>query len=113
MSTRQQAIQEEAHYRVLRMIEENPRLTQRQIADELGISLGGVNYCLKCLVDRGLVKIDNFKRSQNKRGYIYLLTPKGLSEKSVLAMRFLKRKMEEYDSLKAEIEALQKEVADE
>ena len=102
---------EDTKFRVLRLLEESPDLTQREIADKLGISLGGVNYCLRALIDRGFVKIQNFQGSENKLGYAYFLTPQGLYEKSVLAAGFLKRKMAEYEALKIEIEALEKEVS--
>ncbi len=98
---------EDTKFRVLRLLEENSELTQRQIADQLGVSLGGINYCLKALIDKGFVKIQNFQESKNKVGYAYLLTPKGIYEKSQLTANFLKRKMKEYEALKAEIQALQ------
>ncbi len=101
---------EDTKFRVLRLLEENPDLTQREMANKLGISLGGVNYCLRALIDKGLVKIQNFQGSDNKLGYSYFLTPKGIYEKSVLAAGFLKRKMDEYEALKKEIETLEKEV---
>ncbi len=101
---------EDTRFRVLRLLEENPDLTQREIADKLGISLGGVNYCLRALVDKRLVKIQNFQENENKFGYAYFLTPNGIYEKYVLAASFLKRKMDEYEALKEEIEALEKEV---
>jgi len=85
-------------------------MTQRQMAKELGLSLGKTNYVVRALVDKGWVKLTNFKRSDNKIGYIYLLTPEGISEKSVLAQNFLKRKSEEYNKLKIEIEMLKNEL---
>lgn len=85
-------------------------MTQRQIAEALGISLGGANYCLRALAGKGFVKIKNFRNSNNKMGYAYLLTPKGITEKTALTARFLKRKMEEYEALKAEIESLKLEI---
>lgn len=102
--------QEDTRFRVLRLLEGNPDISQRQIADALGISLGGVNYCLKALIDRGFVKVKNFRNSQNKMAYAYFLTPTGIAEKTGLATRFLKRKMSEYESLKAEIESLKSEI---
>jgi EPS-associated MarR family transcriptional regulator len=95
---------------VLRLIEENPEMSQRQIADELGVSLGGVNYCLKALVDKGLIKVKNFRNSNNKMAYAYFLTAKGIKEKAALTKAFLKRKMKEYELLKAEIESLKHEI---
>lgn len=102
---------DDTKFRVLRLLEESPDLTQREIADKLGVSLGGVNYCLRALIDKGFVKIQNFKGSENKLGYAYFLTPQGIYEKSKLTAGFLKRKMAEYEALKSEIEALEKEIA--
>ncbi len=101
---------EDTRFRVLRLLQDNPDLTQREIAEALGISLGGVNYCLRALASKGLVKIRNFRNSNNKMGYAYLLTPKGIAEKTALTAHFLKRKMDEYEALKAEIEALEEEI---
>ena len=97
--------------KLLDVIAAKPEITQRELSDELGLSLGKTNFVLTALIDRGLVKVDNFKRSDNKVGYAYLLTPKGISEKVVITKRFLARKMAEYDQLKAEIEKLQEEVS--
>lgn len=101
---------EEIQYRVLKIVEANPEITQRELADELGVSLGKANYCIKALVDKGWVKMQNFSQSKNKFGYVYLLTPKGLKEKSALTARFLKSKIEEYEELKNVIKALKKEI---
>ncbi len=101
--------QQDTHYRTLRLLEENPDLTQREIAKKLGVSLGSTNYCLKALVDKGLVKIRNFRASKNKLGYAYLLTPRGVKEKLALTEGFLKRKLKEYEARKTEIEGLQAE----
>lgn len=106
MISRQAKIQEDTYYRVMRLLEENPDLTQRELAEKLGVSLGGLNYCLKALTAKGLVKMQSFASSKNKFGYVYVLTPRGIAEKARLTSNFLKRKMEEYDSLKAEIKAL-------
>lgn len=92
------------------MLQDNPDMTQREIAEKLGISTSGLNYCLKALIDKGLVKVHNFSQSKNKFGYIYVLTPQGIAEKAVLTGRVLKRKMQEYETLRAEIEALQFDV---
>ena len=97
-------------YEVLRNFEDNPNLTQRQMAKELGLSLGKTNYVIRALVDKGWVKLQNFKRSDKKLGYIYLLTPEGMSERSALARDFLRRKSEEYNKLKEEIEILKREL---
>lgn len=101
---------DELRLRVLRALEANPELSQRQLAQELGVSLGGVNYALKALIERGFVKADNFRRSGTKVAYLYVLTPKGIAEKSALAAAFLGRKLEEYEVLRQEIEALKGEV---
>jgi EPS-associated MarR family transcriptional regulator len=89
------------------MLEKNPDISQREIARKLGISLGGVNYCLKALIDIGHIKIHNFNENPKKIGYLYLLTPKGISEKVRLTSGFLKRKMTEYHALRKEINSLQ------
>ena len=100
----------DTEYIILKILKDNPKMTQRQMAKELGLSLGKTNYVVRALVDKGWVKLTNFKRSDNKIGYIYLLTPEGVSEKSVLAQNFLKRKSEEYNKLKIEIEMLKNEL---
>ena len=102
--------QEDVHFRVLRLLEENPEMSQRDLAHAVGISVGGAHYCLNALVEKGLIKIGNFSAARDKRRYAYILTPKGIAEKSALTGRFLKRKMAEYEALKAEIEALQVEM---
>jgi len=107
---RRAKLQEDTNFRVMRLLEENPDLTQRELAEKLGISVGGLNYCLKALMGKGLVKMRNFAHSKNKFGYVYTLTPSGMVEKAAITHRFLQRKMEEYESLKAEIEALTSEV---
>ena len=109
-SSRQARLQEDTNFRVMRILQENPDLTQRELADRLGMSVGGLNYCLNALIDKGFVKMQNFQNSKNKFKYVYLLTPHGIAEKVALTSRFLKRKMEEYDALKVEIEALKVEV---
>jgi len=92
------------HFNVLRKIKNKPHLTQRELARELGFSLGKINYCLRSLKEKGLVKIRNFKKNPNKLIYIYILTPKGLAAKTKLTLNFMKRKMREYDELKSEID---------
>ena len=101
---------DELRLRVLRALEANPELSQRKLAAELGVSLGGVNYALKALMERGFVKADNFRKSGNKVAYLYVLTPRGVAEKASLATAFLGRKLQEYEVLKQEIEALKGEV---
>lgn len=100
---------EDTHLKVLRLLEANPRMSQRELAQALGASLGKTNYCLKALLDKGLLKMQNFQSSKRKLAYAYLLTPAGISEKSAITARFLRRKMEEYELLKADIESLQQE----
>ena len=101
---------EERDLRALRLLEENPDLNQRQIAESLGVSVGAANYCLKALVSKGWVKLENFQRNPNKLGYLYLLTPTGIAAKTQLTASFLKLKLKEYEVLKAEIEELKSEV---
>ncbi len=101
---------EETHYRIFKLIEAQPDISQRQLAQALGISLGKTNYCLRALIEKGQVKARNFQRNPSKRTYVYLLTPKGIEEKAQLTARFLKRKMTEYEALKVEIEQLKDEV---
>ena len=91
------------HFEVLRKLNKKPNSTQRELAHELGFSLGKLNYCLKALKTKGLIKINNFKKNPNKINYIYTLTPKGITEKTKLTFNFMKRKMKEYDELKAEL----------
>ena len=101
----------EVTLQVMAHLEENPKDTQRQIAGKLGVSLGSVNYCIKALINKGFLKVENFRKSSNKLGYAYLLTPSGIHEKTNLTVSFLKRKQREYVELEAEISALRAEVA--
>lgn len=96
--------------RILRAIKENPETTQRELSARLGVSLGKVNYLLKALIKKGFVKAQNFKNTEKKAGYIYLLTPRGIGEKSRMTCYFIKRKMEEYDRLEEEIRLLRTEM---
>ncbi len=109
MTSRRAQLQEDTNFRVLHMLQVNPDLTQREIAQKLGVSTSGLNYCLNALIEKGLVKVHNFKQSKNKFGYVYLLTPVGAAEKALLTGRFVKRKMAEYEALRAEIEAFSAE----
>ena len=102
---------EYVRYKVMQVLDKNPHASQRELAAELGVSLGAVNFCLKALVEKGMVKVENFVRSNNKASYAYFLTPKGVYEKGEITAQFLKRKQAEYALLKTEIEALQAEVA--
>jgi len=97
-------LSEEIHLQVLRIIESNPEITQRELAESLGVSLGKTNYCLKALIDKGWLKANNFKNSNNKLAYAYVLTPTGIEEKANITARFLKRKLWEFEALKEEIE---------
>jgi EPS-associated MarR family transcriptional regulator len=101
---------EESYLQVLRLLQTNPRVNQRGLADALGISLGKTNYCLKALMSKGLIKVQNFRSSDNKLAYAYLLTPAGIAEKANLTARFLKRKVSEYEALNHEIEQLRQEL---
>lgn len=112
MPSRPAKIQEETHFRIMRLLQDSPDLTQRELASRLGISVGSLNFCLNALIDKGFVKMANFQKSKNKFKCIYLLTPQGIAEKVALTSRFLKRKMQEYDALKLEIEALKSEVSE-
>jgi len=100
---------DEYRYRILKLLEADSHASQRRIADELGISLGRVNYCLQALIEKGLVKVNNFRSSTNKRAYLYLLTPRGIEEKARVTARFLRVKLNEYETLKRELEELQRE----
>ena len=110
MTSRQSKLQEDTYFRVMGILQENPSLTQRELADKLGLSLGGLNYCLRALIDKGFVKMQNFNKAENKLKFVYLLTPRGIKEKSALTYRFLERKMQEYEVLKAEIETLKGQI---
>jgi EPS-associated MarR family transcriptional regulator len=100
----------ELQFRVMRSLEANPQMNQRELSKSLGVSLGGINYCLNALAAKGSIKIQNFRNNKNKWVYAYLLTPQGLAEKTALTGSFLKRKMQEYQLLKEEIKALSKEL---
>ena len=102
--------QEEIQFEVLRRLHQSPEVSQRTLARELGISLGSINFCFQELMEKGWIKVQNFSQSKHKLGYAYLLTPHGLSEKSKLTAKFLKRKVAEYEMLQLEIEALKSEM---
>ena len=101
---------QDTNLKLLRFLETHPQVSQRELADHLGISLGKANYCLKALIEKGLIKARNFKNSDNKRSYLYLLTPKGIERKASITVSFLQRKVQEYEDLKVEIKQLQREV---
>ena len=109
MSSRQKKLQEDTEFRVLRMLEAQPDATQRNLAENAGISVGALNYCLKALIAKGMVKMQNFSESRNKFGYVYVLTPDGLSHRAALTQAFLKRKLAEYAALRQEIESLKRD----
>ena len=103
---------EEIEFHALKLLEKNAHLSQRELSAELGVSLGKTHYVVKALIDMGWVKLDNFRRNNNKLGYAYLLTPKGIAEKAAITVRFLARKQVEYERLREEIEQLKEEVGD-
>ena len=98
------------HYQLLKLIEANPHMGQRELAQAMGVSLGKVNYCIKALVDKGFVKLENFRRKEDTRAYAYLLTRKGIEEKTRVTVAFLQRKLVEYETIRGEIKELRKEV---
>lgn len=100
---------DDIHLKVLRLVEQNPNISQRELAKELGVSLGKANYCLRALLEKGWVKVRNFRNSENKIRYAYLLTPSGIDNKARLTVTYLKIKISEYEHLRAEIEQLKKE----
>ena len=102
---------DETHYRLLKLIEANPQISQRALAKAMGVSLGKLNYCLQAVITRGWVKAKNFAKNPNKRAYAYYLTPKGFEAKTKVTVRFLKQKVKDYESLKEEIESLRREAA--
>ena len=110
MASRREENQEDVRLRVMRLIDENSEMSSRQIADNVGIANGSAYYVLTALIEKGFVKLENFKNSQRKGQYAYLLTPKGIREKSLLTHRFIRRKRQEFDALRAEIESLEEEV---
>jgi EPS-associated MarR family transcriptional regulator len=103
-------LDDSTRYRLLKILQANPELSQRQLASELGVSLGKINFCMRALLDKGLVKVRNFRDSNNKLAYAYYLTPKGAEAKVRATAQFLKRKMKEYEEIEREIEELKREV---
>ena len=102
---------EEIHYRILKLLHVKPDMSQRELSRELGISLGKTNYCIKAMLEGGWIKVRNFKNSRNKMAYVYLLTPKGIEKKAKIAVRYLRKKMEEFELLEREIEQLRSEIS--
>ena len=105
-------LSDEYRYKILKHLEADPEISQRELAKALGISLGRANYCLKALIEKGLVKAKNFKNSSNRSAYAYYLTPTGFEEKARVTVQFLKRKVAEYEALKGEIESLRREASE-
>jgi EPS-associated MarR family transcriptional regulator len=110
MTSRHPEEAQDLHFRILKLVAEKPDLSQRELAERLGVSNGKLHYCMRALIDKGLVKLSNFAHSKHHLGYAYLLTPAGISQKAALTSHFLRRKMAEYETLRAEITALQAEI---
>lgn len=110
LTSKRSQLQEDTHFRVLRLLQNNPEMSQRELAESVGVSVGGMHYVLNALIEKGLVKLGNFTAANDKRRYAYILTPKGIAEKATLTRRFLVRKMEEYEMLKREIDTLSAEI---
>jgi len=110
MTSKRSKLQEDTRFRVLRLLEDNPEMSQREMAETVGVSVGSMHYVLNALVEKGLVKLGNFTAAEDKRRYAYKLTLQGIAEKAALTRRFLLRKMEEHEALKAEIESLAAEL---
>ena len=110
MTSKRTKLQEDTHFRVLRLLQENPEMSQRELAEAVGVSVGGIHYVLNALIDKGLVKLGNFTAAEDKRRYAYVLTPRGIARRAALTRAFLVRKKEEYEALKEEIETLQVEI---
>ena len=113
MTSKRSKLQEDTHFRVLRLLNENPEMSQRELAAAVGVSVGGMHYVLNALIEKGLVKVGNFTAAEDKRRYAYILTAKGILQKAAITRRFLARKLEEYEALKAEIDALVIEIDEE
>ena len=110
MSSKRSNLQEDTHFRVLRLLQDNPEMSQRELAAAVGISVGSVHYVLTALLEKGMIKLGNFTAAPDKRRYAYILTPKGIAEKAAITKRFLARKMAEYEALRAEILELRSEL---
>ncbi|MGP3699613.1 MarR family EPS-associated transcriptional regulator [Rhodobacter sp. NSM] len=110
MTSKRTKLQEDTHFLVLRLLQDNPEMSQRELAAAVGVSVGGMHYVLTAMIEKGLVKLGNFTAAQDKRRYAYTLTRKGVAEKTAITRRFLARKMEEYNALKAEIDVLTQQI---
>jgi EPS-associated MarR family transcriptional regulator len=111
MTSHRDTLREDAKFRVLRLLQENPEMSQRELARAVGVSTGGIHYVLSALLDKGLIKLGNFSKARDKRRYAYVLTGKGVAERTRLTRAFLARKMKEYEALRSEIEAVRQEIA--
>ena len=112
MASKRSQLQEDAYFRVLRLLQDNPEMSQRELAKAVGVSVGGMHYVLNALIEKGLVKLDNFASAKDKRRYSYILTRRGIAEKAKITRRFLTRKLEEYEALRIEIEELERDLED-
>lgn len=112
MISKRSQLQEDTYFRVLRLLQENPEMSQRELAAAVGVSVGGMHYVMSALIEKGFVKLGNFTAAEDKRRYAYLLTKRGVAEKAVVMRQFLARKIEEYEALKSEIDALASEIGD-
>ena len=110
LTSKRTKLQEDTRFRVLRLLQENPEMSQRELAQAVGVSVGGMHFVLNALIEKGFVKLGNYTASEDKRRYAYILTPKGLAEKATITRCFLTRKMQEYEALKSEIDALKLEI---
>lgn len=112
MTTQRDKLREDVQFRILRLLQDNPELSQRELAKSVGVSTGGIHYVLNALLDKGLLKLGNFTAAEDKRRYAYVLTPKGIAKRADLTKRFLSRKMAEYELLKAEIDEVCADLSD-
>jgi len=112
MTTQRDKLREDVRFRILRLLQDNPEMTQRELAREVGVSTGGIHYVLNALVEKGMLKLSNFTAAQDKRRYAYKLTPQGIAEKTRLTRRFMVRKLAEYEALKAEIDEVRGEMSE-
>ena len=110
MTSKRNRLREDTHFRVLRLLQEKSEMSQRELAEAVGISVGGIHYVLNALIDKGLVKLGNFTAAKDRRRYAYVLSPKGIARKAAMTRAFLVRKMEEYEALRDEISALREEI---
>ena len=110
MTTQSDKLREDVKFRILRLLQDNPELSQRELAKRVGVSTGGIHYVLNALVEKGMIKLSNFASSEDKRRYAYVLTPRGISERAALTRRFVDRKLAEYHAIKLEIEEISQEL---